>query len=772
MVVAALAILLPIQCTTIAPPPVAQPTLSALVETAGIEPAALAERASDVLAHRCVACHGCYDAPCQLRLQSHEGLLRGGAKLQVYDQTRPSDAQPTRLGIDGRSVDDWRAMGFHSVLNETGDPDGAILARLLALGRANPPRPNAPLPEALSLDPGAAICPTEDEIDSFAASAPHGGMPYGVAPLADSEFQTLAEWVLAGAPPPARRAPPPPAIATQIAAWENFLNGQARREQLMARYLFEHLFHARLHVDGDAPDRFFRMIRAEPAPGAAPREVATRRPFDDPGGAFVYRLIGAHETPVHKDLNVYSLGPDRMARLRDLFLAPDWDIETLPPYGAAAGGNPFATFAPIPAESRYRFLLDDALFFVRGFVRGPVCHGQIATDVIEDRFWVGFLDPAWDLSVTDPGFLAEAAPLLKLTAAEDEGLAILRLWPATMARQGEWLDFRDARYAASPRHRGGLRPEALWRGDGALLTIFRHFDNAAVRAGLIGASPETAWVIDYPLFERIHYDLVAAYDVFGNVDHQLATRLSMDHLRREGEDQFLAFLPPEARRRLHEQWYRGPLADLHAAWTERRAQDQRPAAIAFETDEPESEFLAAWLAADGTRLPDLNRCAAPCGESATARALSALAGTGGPWLRFLPDLTLLRVRRSGGEDSVFSLVRDKAHANVALLLGESLRREPEADRLTVVRGVVGAYPNFHFDVAEADLAAVLDRLAAMRTANDWMALIDRFGVRRSSPRFWETYDAMGAALAREAPLAQGLLDLGRYRDPRPDEPLE
>jgi hypothetical protein len=770
--VVALAILLPSQCTITAPLPVAQPTLSELVGTASIPSAALAERASDVLANRCVACHGCYDAPCQLRLQAHEGLRRGGSKLQVYDQTRLSDAQPTRLGIDGHSVDDWRAMGFHSVLAEAGKPDRAIVARLLALSRTNPPRPNAPLPEALSLDPGAAICPTEDEIDIFAASTPHGGMPYGVAPLADSEFQTLAAWVLAGAPPPPRREPPPPAITTQIAAWENFLNGQTRRERLTARYLFEHLFHARLHFDGDAPDRFFRLIRAETASGAAEREIATRRPFDDPGGAFRYRLIEMHETPVHKDLNIYALSPERMARLRALFLEPDWDIETLPPYGTEAGGNPFLTFAPIPVEGRYRFLLDDALFFVRGFVRGPVCHGQIATDVIEDRFWVSFLDPAWDLSVTDPGFLAEAAPLLSLTAAEAEGLAILRLWPATLARQGEWLDFRDARHAASPLHRGGLRPEALWRGEDARLTIVRHFDNAAVRSGLIGMLPETAWVIDYPLFERIHYDLVAAYDVFGNVEHQLATRLSMDHLRREGEDQFLAFLPPETRRRLHDAWYRGPLADLHAAWTERRAQDARSAAIAFETDNPEQEFLAAWVAHDAAQMMDLNRCAAPCGESTTAQALSVLAGTGGRWLQFLPDLTVLRVRQSGGEDSVFSLVRDKAHTNVALLLGESLRREPEADRLTVVRGVVGAYPNFHFDVAEADLAAFLDRVAAMRAANDWMALIDRFGVRRSSPRFWQTYDAIGAATARQTSVAPGLLDLGRYRDPRPDDPLE
>ena len=39
--------------------------------------------------------------------------------------------------------------------------------------------------------------------------------------------------------------------------------------------------------------------------------------------------------------------------------------------------------------------------------------------------------------------------------------------------------------------------------------------------GLVGQQPKTAWVIDYSLLERIHYLLVAGFDVFGNVAHQL-----------------------------------------------------------------------------------------------------------------------------------------------------------------------------------------------------------------------------------------------------------
>ncbi|MFQ5644556.1 MAG: hypothetical protein ACE5FQ_12795 [Thiogranum sp.] len=33
-----------------------------------------------VLERRCVVCHGCYDAPCQLKLSSNEGLRRGASE--------------------------------------------------------------------------------------------------------------------------------------------------------------------------------------------------------------------------------------------------------------------------------------------------------------------------------------------------------------------------------------------------------------------------------------------------------------------------------------------------------------------------------------------------------------------------------------------------------------------------------------------------------------------------------------------------------------------
>lgn len=41
-----------------------------------------------ILETKCLACHGCFDAACQLKLGSAEGLIRGASSLAVYNGTR------------------------------------------------------------------------------------------------------------------------------------------------------------------------------------------------------------------------------------------------------------------------------------------------------------------------------------------------------------------------------------------------------------------------------------------------------------------------------------------------------------------------------------------------------------------------------------------------------------------------------------------------------------------------------------------------------------
>ncbi|KIC47402.1 peptidylprolyl isomerase [Ruegeria sp. ANG-S4] len=731
----------------------------------------------DILDHRCVVCHSCYDAPCQLKLTSPAGLLRGASNEAVYHTERLSDAQPTRLGIDAQTVPQWRALGFHTV-TEPGN-SASLLERYLDLGRAAPLTPDAPLPEELGLAlDRPLVCPTTSDFDAFRDSHPLAGMPYGTAPLGDSEYETLMAWAGEGIPMPSASPEVPEAVQDQITRWEQFLNAADLRSQLMSRYLYEHLFLARLHFDQDDSRRFFQLVRSTTAPGEEIEIIATRRPFDAPGAnPFFYRLQIIDETIVHKEHLVYDLSPDRMTRFQALFLNPDWSVSELPDYGTSEGGNPFSTFAAIPARSRYQFLLDDALFFVRSFIRGPVCHGETAVDVIEDRFWVSFLDPDADLSVTDPSYLSDGATYLELPVSQVNDGVLGELQEFSHKAQIEYLKFRDARYRNSPLFETGFDYSSIWDGDGtnpdARITVFRHFDNASAMTGFHGDIPETAWVIDYPIFERIYYDLVAGYDVFGRVEHQLSTRLYMDELRMESEDLFLTFMPRDVRQDIHAAWYQGTLAEIHTYWHRRQVDHDFPSGVDFATSDPKQEFLLELLRLGNGLWPEtdpINRCAnVDCevdGQEALLKPLREIASQTGPWVKFLPDLSILVIETRQGEPKLFSLAHDKAHYNVAFLFDEAARRNPEADVLTILPGLFASYPNFFFKVPEDQLTSFTDALTAVRSQGDWLNVVATYGLRRTSPDFWSTSDMVNAKFLIQDPVQAGILDLNRYKDPK------
>ncbi|MBW2199096.1 MAG: peptidylprolyl isomerase, partial [Deltaproteobacteria bacterium] len=52
-----------------------------------------------ILEKRCDVCHSCYDAPCQMKLTSFEGLERGGSRTLVYNSARLKRDIPTRLFV-------------------------------------------------------------------------------------------------------------------------------------------------------------------------------------------------------------------------------------------------------------------------------------------------------------------------------------------------------------------------------------------------------------------------------------------------------------------------------------------------------------------------------------------------------------------------------------------------------------------------------------------------------------------------------------------------
>ncbi len=571
-----------------------------------------------VLENRCVVCHACYDGPCQLLFSSPAGIERGATKQVVYDTSRLHAAQPTRLGIDAKTTAEWREKGFFSVL---GNDTNALFLRMLALGKASPFAAGERLPASVGLDIDRALtCADSDQFDDYATEHPQGGMPYGMAPLADDEIRALASWATQGAPMPAQAASVPADAQQEVQRWEAFLNGDSLKQRVVARYLYEHWFVAHLYFEGLPAGPFFQVVRSRTPSGQPIDEIATRRPYDDPGAPSYYRLRPVEATIVDKTHILYSLSPARMAHLTKLFLADDWQPTQFPSYAHEVASNPFVAFAEMPARARYQYLLDDAHYFVDTFIRGPVCRGQVAVDVIEDQFWVSFLDPDHDLSITNPEFLAKTKQLLSVPS-EDAG------WLEYNRKQRLYLNERERFYdAADPEHLG---PELdwIWDGDGrnrnALLTVFRNFDNATVVQGFVGAIPKTAWILDYPLFERIYYDLVAGYDVFGAATHQVATRLYMDHLRMQSENLFLTFLPADRREEIRASWYVGATRQVDYFLADRLHGTDHGTQIRFQGDDVKAELLEQVLSRSRVVAgpPDtLNRCAKPpCDRPARPR---------------------------------------------------------------------------------------------------------------------------------------------------------
>ena len=366
---------------------------------------------------KCLACHGCYDAPCQLKLEAPEGLDRGASKDKVYNGARTESVAPTRLFQDALTTAQWREKDFFSVIDSTDGMQSSLLYNMLELGRKHRFADNEKLPDDITLGlQRVNACPKPEEFADYADKHPMGGMPLAVTGLTDQEFATVSQWLKQGAPLSYQTFDLSEDQQRQIQAWEKMLNQQDKRHQLVARWLYEHLFLAHLYFgDGsDKPDHFYKLYRSSTPPGEPLKPVNSVRPNDMPPEHFWYRLMPVRGSLAHKTHITFALSDKKLARTREQFFAGDWEVETLPGYSYEQRANPFQTFADIPARARYQFMLDEAEYFVRTYIRGPVCRGQVATDVIRDHFWAVFQDPDHDLYITDDNYRAKVSGLLGL----------------------------------------------------------------------------------------------------------------------------------------------------------------------------------------------------------------------------------------------------------------------------------------------------------------------------------------------------------------------
>ena len=723
---------------------------------------------------RCVACHGCYDAPCQLKMSSIEGIDRGANPDKIYNPARIHAADPTRLFTDAHSVIQWRDKGFHSILNEYSDTleanqQASVMYRILELKEQNPLPDVKQLPDTFDLGLNRKqICTTADSFGDYASKHSLWGMPYALPGLTAEEQNILMRWVEEGGTHTAR-PPLPASYGTRINRWEEFLNGDSLKQQLSSRYIYEHLSFAHLYFPEVEEQRFFELVRSTTPPGQAINVIPTRRPYDAAtNDRFYYRFQEYVSTIVDKTHMPYALNEQRLQRWQSLFIDADYTVSSLPPYGTVQGSNPFTTFQELPVISRYKFLLDEAQFTIMAFIKGPVCRGEIALDVIDDKFWVFFVDPEQPHMRKLEEFLTHGdnARNLRLPASSGDIYRPIHQWHEYAAQQTAFLTKKDQFMADNFGGPGAINLEGLWYGNGenqnAALTVFRHFDNATVEKGMLGQPPKTSWVIDYSLLERIHYLLVAGYDVYGNLGHQLDTRLYMDFLRMEGEANFLLLLPEVARIKERDYWYRGAKEELKAYVSSPLFEKSTEPDIDYLTDDPKQELFAKLRDRFADVLPMKHDMVSV--QNTTIRAeLERLNKLVGKPATLLPENAMLQVKtRSGNE--FFTLLRNTAYASMSAVFDEKKNRLPDEDTLSILPGFIGAYPNAYFVIDEHRLNDFVEKVSNLETESDYAHVVDLYGIRRTNRDFWTHSDNFLAGYRKLSPVTFGILDYNRYEN--------
>lgn len=734
------------------------------------------EKIRPIFENRCIACHSCFTSPCQLNLQSYKGFERGAYPENVYNGTRLKSVSPTRLDVDAKDVYGWRKLDFFPV-NTSAEIEKNLFIEMLR----TKPIELRDLPSKTVEE--STTCPRDiSSLKNIFSRSEDIKMPYALPPLEEKDLTTLKGWISKGAKGPEQKISIPRSLEPEVREWEMFFNRPTLKEALVSRYLFEHLFLAHIYFEKE-PKQYFRLVRSKTVCNKEINEIATRRPNDWPGtNHFFYCLKPVDEIIVAKTHMPFLFSKEVLESTKKIFFSKKWNAslkKLQDSYSNKIAENPFLAFRDIPPVARYQFLLDHAYFIVNTFIKGPVCYGSNALNSIQEQFYVLFLKPEAGYLTKDNTVDEKSFELLILPGAWGSDVKLtdsLKLMN-TIAEKRE--EYRKRKKDWMKLHiPEGYSYSDLWDGDktndNALLTVFRHDNNAVVTKGLQGDLSKTVFVLDYSLLERLVYNLVVNFDVFGNVGHQFLTRLYMDYIRMEAEENYLLFLPHDQRQAFRQAWYKGLFTEAKMKYLFPLLIQDLPSKISYKHPEnARGEFIehvfyevmpeAVRGPVDVINWKKIDIKNAPL--SPVEKSLRELASV--PPLgrmrfpNFFPESSYLIVK-SKNDSHVFSLIKNREHENISWILGESLRLAPTEDTLTIAKGFHVFYPNYFFVVEENKLAEFVAKTKKISNVYDYKQFEQTYGVSRLSKNFWPWYDLLYVKFKENDPQEAGQLDLSRY----------
>jgi len=237
----------------------------------------------------------------------------------------------------------------------------------------------------------------------------------------------------------------------------------------------------------------------------------------------------------------------------------------------------------------------------------------------------------------------------------------------------------------------------------------------------------------------------------------------MDFLRMEGEANFLSFLPADARIPARDYWYRDTNDRVKnmVYGTDFAFTDQT--GIVYRTQNPQQELFKLLADHVGNNLSQ-EFSLEGIEDKSLQKILLKLEDLRGPGLSALPQTSILRIDNLTEGSQYFTIIIHLGFSNVSHLFANNKRLLPEENYLTVMPGIVGAYPNAFFHVERDEINQFIEGFAAVKTAQDYTAFGDRYAIRRTRPDFWAFSDSLHKSFARQRPVHSGILDLGRFEN--------
>ena len=532
------------------------------------------------------------------------------------------------------------------------------------------------------------------------------------------------------------------------------MNGNDLKSQILARYFFEHMFLASFtFADRDDANRFI-MVRSSTPPGEDAKPVVEKGAANFPvEGPVYYRFIQIDETTCVKMSRLQFLASDeKMQRFQEIFAEEEWSVDALPGYTEEERHDPLGTFSAIPPKSRYKFLLD-IVWYHRGFTtHGPGCYRDLATDALRDVGWDLYENPETSLYVTDAEYRAEIDPLMSMMGYPLDPAQFVLGFQAYQQRRA-----KAAQKALERRAASGDSPDLtdIWQGDDAddlpLTVAFIHGDSGYVVEGNWVPShlPKVVSIQDLTTMEMSLYGSAVNYNQFGSGEEQLAGRSVFGVQRTLAELNFIRFLPKDVRQSLFDEWYHGPLTKqiLATSGVTVGPDTSIPTGIEYTTNDPVRELQEKILSYLGDRVNAVDPINRPVDgdggdDDPVIRAMRTIVFAGSQqeptWRKFktlMPEVSFIRVNRSGQEPDIYTMTHDRDFESKSFLNIVMQHENPANAKVSIMKGIYTSYPHFIFDVDENEIEEFSATFIEANTQDKMTAIVERWGVRRSSPDF-------------------------------------